>query len=77
VQRLAAIIIDPNAVFITVGETSESLTLDMNGNCEREMLSGWFMNTLFCVFSHVTSVLRKCCRLQVTDDGVFPYPRLD
>jgi hypothetical protein len=77
VQGLAAIVIDPNTVFVTVGETSESLTLDMNGNCEREMLSGWFLNTLFCVISHASNVLRECCRLQVTGDGVFPYQRDD
>jgi hypothetical protein len=74
VQNLAAAVVDPSPVFVAVGETSEPFALDMDGNCGREVLFGWFMNTYFCVISHTRNVIRKCCRLQVTDDGVFPYP---
>jgi len=44
-QKLAAVIIDPMTAFITVGETSVTLTLDLDGNGERKLLSGWFLST--------------------------------
>jgi hypothetical protein len=51
-QGLATGVINPSSVFIAVSETAEPLTLDVDGNCGWEMLSGCFGNTVFCVFSH-------------------------
>ena len=73
-QRLAAVIIDPRPAFVAVGKAPETFTLDVNGNGEWEMVSGWFVNTFFCVFSHGANLLRAVCRFQVTTHGVFTYP---
>jgi len=72
-KRLAAVIVDPPSLLIPVGEASKTVTLNLNRNCGRELLSGWVLNTWFCVISHAVKILCARCRLQVTALGVFPY----
>ena len=51
VERLATVIVDPLAVFVTIGKTTESFTLDLDGNCRRKRLFD-MVNTMLCVCSH-------------------------
>ena len=61
-------VIDPSPEFVTISQTTKTLTLDMNGNSEGEMFFGWFLKTVLSGFSHTQlyymySVSFKCLRM--------------
>ena len=77
-QRLAAVVVNPDSVFISIRHTAEAAALDMNGNCQGEVFDGWFLNTVFRVISHATKIPFMPCHPQVTAHGVFTdriYPQ--
>jgi hypothetical protein len=72
-ETLAVVIVDPIPFFVPICQATKTVALDVDGNCEREMLYGGFLNTLFPVVSHAQNILPLRCRLQVTAHGVFTF----